>query len=86
MKKQRAEKIGLFILSCLLPTIFIFAKESQEQAPVLLDEVRIEGEIKKPEAYFILQHKNFDELLNNQIQPKFDALEKIVTSVTNDIF
>ncbi len=61
------------------------AKETKKTL-VLDDVLKIEGTVEKPEAYFILQRKNFDSLLNAETAPKFNAVEQIVDAVKSEIF
>ena len=80
-----------FVIALIFGLLFSFvsfAIEEKNRAPIAieLDEVLIEGDIQKPEAYFILQHRNFDALLNAETQPGFDALELILDSVASEIF
>ena len=56
------------------------------KAFVLDDVLKIEGTVEKPEAYFILQRKTFDFLLNAETAPKFNAVQQIVDVVRSEIF
>lgn len=83
-----SKQVSVILFLGLLLNSLVFAHEEKKRSPIAieLDEVLIEGDIQKPEAYFILQHRNFDALLNSETQPKFDALGLILESVANEIF
>lgn len=86
MKKYIPKKC---ILSALL-AIGVFANQSGwatakdiKTALILDDVLKIDGAVEKPEAYFILQRKTFDFLLNAETAPKFNAVQKIVDAVSS---
>jgi hypothetical protein len=50
------------------------------------EELRIEGELEKPEAYFIFQRKSFDFLNNIDMGTVGDPVKLIVDAVSSDVF
>lgn len=78
--------IGIIFVMGLLPGTSISAKEELSQKALSLDALLIEGEIQKPEAYFVLQHKTFDALLNAETEPKFNAIQEIEDAVLSNLF
>jgi len=76
----------IFLFGIWISAFSIATLKDEKEALVLEDVLRIEGEIEKPEAYFILQRKNFDHLLNIETVPQLDAIQEIVDVVESDIF
>jgi hypothetical protein len=58
----------------------------KKKKAMVLEEVRIEGEVQKPEAYFILQPKSFEFLQSIETKAKFNAQELVVDAVKSDSF
>lgn len=67
------------LMLLLLSSITLYA---ESEAEVL----RIEGEIEKPEAYFILQRKSFDFLNNVDMSLDTNFVELIESSVSSQVF
>lgn len=88
MKKRVFQK---WILSALIG-IGVLASQAgwatvKDKKALFLDDVlKIEGAVEKPEAYFILQRKTFDFLLNAETAPKFNAVQQIADAVKYEIF
>ena len=67
------------LMLLLLSSVTLYA---ESEAEVL----RIEGEIEKPEAYFILQRKSFDFLNNVDMSLDTNFVELIESSVSSQVF
>lgn len=85
--RQYFPSLVVFAVLASLTATSAHAQEAQKgKRPFVLEEVLIEGQIQKPEAYFILQPKSFDFLQNIETQAKFNAEQLVVDAVKSDIF